>query len=129
MTSSVEITTGYLALVTRVVDHRLSVVPGMETYFSGHPIVVYNSAKPLLEKLLKPTTVLPSIIVVDLSKSPDAGLHFLREVKAHERLRSIPVLMRRISTEATKGVSIPVRKWEETTHPHFNWDQPLLVAS
>ncbi|GAB3254422.1 hypothetical protein GCM10027347_14870 [Larkinella harenae] len=129
MTSSVEITTGYLAMITRVIDHRISVVPGLETNFSGYPVVVYNSAKLLLEKLLRPTTVLPTVIVVDLSKSPDCGLHFLREIKAHERLRSIPVLMRRITADSSKGIQIPVRKWGDASTSHFNWEQQLQIAS
>ncbi|GAB3328003.1 hypothetical protein GCM10027299_29470 [Larkinella ripae] len=117
-------------MITRVTDNRLFVVPGMETYFATYPVVIYNSTKNLLDKLLRPTTTcLPNLVVIDLSRSTDTGLNFMRELKSYNRLRSIPVLVRRVSAEATKGVVIPVRKWEELTMPHFAWEQPLLIAA
>ncbi|MFC5410265.1 hypothetical protein ACFPMF_13145 [Larkinella bovis] len=129
MSSSVEIATRYVVMITRVSDHRVFVVPGMETYLASYPVVVYNSTKLLIEKLLRPTTVLPDLIVVDLSKSPDDGLTFLREMKNHNRLRSIPVLMRRISADSSRGQVLPIRKWGEITQPALTRERPLLIAS
>ncbi|MGA0555303.1 hypothetical protein ACO2Q8_01530 [Larkinella sp. VNQ87] len=129
MSSSVEKSTGYLAIVGPTTDHRLLVVPGLETYFASYPVVIYDSANRLLEKLLRPTTVsLPELIVIDLSRSTDAGLGFLRELKARERLRNIPVLMRRITTESKKGLVVSVRK-SEVSRPRFLSSQPLSLAS
>ncbi|MFD1144793.1 hypothetical protein ACFQ4C_26930 [Larkinella insperata] len=103
----------------------------METYYSAYPAVYYESAKHLFEKLCGSATFcLPELIVLDLARSTDANLQVLRELKANARLRSIPVLMRKLSTAASTPRTItPAVSREEPVQPGIVWKRQLLIAS
>ncbi|RRB04937.1 hypothetical protein [Larkinella rosea] len=88
--------TGYVAMVAPLTDDYPPVVPGLESQYASHPMLFYQSASDLYEKLCDlPTLGLPTLIVMDFSQSIDLGLGILRELKANERLRPIPVLIRK----------------------------------
>lgn len=100
----------------------------METYFAAYPVAVYESTQQLLENLQNPTAHLPAMVVIDISRSTDAGLNFLRDFKAQKRLRAIPVLMQRISTEVSRGIVIPFRSREDVPQPQFRREPSLAIA-
>ena len=108
MAFPVETAAGYVAVVTSLADKHAFFVPGMETYFSTFPVVVYQSPKQLLEQLERSATPhLPHLIVMDIAHSTDLSLHILRELKARERFRSIPVLMHRTSNVTSRTILSP----------------------
>ncbi|RAK02429.1 hypothetical protein LX87_00549 [Larkinella arboricola] len=123
-------------MVTPLADNCPTFVPGMETYYSAYPVVYYESAKQLFGKLCDSATFcLPKVIVLDLARSTDANLDLLRELKANERLRSIPVLIRKLSTASstprtiTHAVTTPAVSREESIQPEIIWKPQLLIAS
>lgn len=105
MSLPIETVTSYIAVVTTLPDTHSLFVPGMETYFSTFPIVVYKSPNQLLEQLNQSVTPrVPRLIVMDITRSTDTNLNVLRELKANERFRSIPVLMQRVSKVSSRKV-------------------------
>lgn len=118
-------------MVTPMADNYPTLVPGLETYYSAHPVVYYESAQQLLEKLIGSATFcLPEVIVLDLARSTDANLHILRELKANKRLRAIPVLIRKLATaSSTPRTLTPAINREETRQPEIVWKTQLLIAS
>jgi CheY-like chemotaxis protein len=103
----------------------------MEAYFSTFPVVVFKSPKQLLDQLNRSLTLfLPSLIVMDITQSPDVSLAVLRELKASERFQSIPVLMRRVSRGVSRSVLAPAnRSLEVRNHTRFNWEKHVANDS
>ncbi|GAB3903005.1 hypothetical protein GCM10028803_30670 [Larkinella knui] len=114
-----------------MIDNRPPFVPGLETYFAAYPVVMYETAQELLEKLSGPAAPgLPKLIVMDLARSTDSSLSVLRVLKADERLRSIPVLMRRSArvSSAFRTITSSAHP-EKTTSLSIDWSHPLQFAS
>jgi CheY-like chemotaxis protein len=131
MSYPVETATGFIAVVTSMTDKNSLFVPGMEAYFSTFPVVVFKSPKQLLAQLNRSLTLfLPSLIVMDITQSPDVSLAVLRELKASERFQSIPVLMRRVSRGVSRSVLAPAnRSLEVRNHTRFNWEKHVANDS
>jgi CheY-like chemotaxis protein len=131
MSYPVETATGFIAVVTSMTDKNSLFVPGMEAYFSTFPVVVFKSPKQLLDQLNRSLTLfLPSLIVMDITQSPDVSLAVLRELKASERFQSIPVLMRRVSRGVSRSVLAPAnRSLEVRNHTRFNWEKHVANDS